>query len=262
VVPGRRLVFERVKDWWGKDLPVNRGKYNFDRVEVEFVAWGADEESWSIDYVVIMGDFNRPEIQAEVDAQLSRTWKHPCGVEMRVTAAFIDSGHKPKAIYEFTKKRERRKIFACKGRGGPAIPIISRPTRQGKVRAALFTVGTDTSKDIIYSRLQSADLGPGYMHFPSDRDETWFRQLVAETKVTRYKDGVPYSRFENASKARNEALDCRVYAQAALQTLNIQWTKLARSFTPADEEETEAAPAKQKRPPRQPKGTGWVNSWG
>ncbi len=36
VVPGRRLVFERVKDWWGKDLPVNRGKYNFDRVEVEF----------------------------------------------------------------------------------------------------------------------------------------------------------------------------------------------------------------------------------
>lgn len=36
VVPGRRLVFERVKDWWGKDLAVNRGKYNFDRVEVEF----------------------------------------------------------------------------------------------------------------------------------------------------------------------------------------------------------------------------------
>lgn len=36
VVPGRRLVFERVRNWWGKDLPANRGKYNFDRVEVEF----------------------------------------------------------------------------------------------------------------------------------------------------------------------------------------------------------------------------------
>ncbi|HEX8596098.1 MAG TPA: extracellular solute-binding protein [Pseudomonas sp.] len=36
VQPGRQLVFERVKDYWGKDLPVNRGKYNFDRVEVEF----------------------------------------------------------------------------------------------------------------------------------------------------------------------------------------------------------------------------------
>ncbi|MBV7545928.1 extracellular solute-binding protein [Pseudomonas sp. PDM26] len=36
VTPGRQIVFERVKDYWGKDLPVNRGKYNFDRMEVEF----------------------------------------------------------------------------------------------------------------------------------------------------------------------------------------------------------------------------------
>lgn len=36
VQPGRSLVFERVKDYWGKDLAVNRGKYNFDRVEFEF----------------------------------------------------------------------------------------------------------------------------------------------------------------------------------------------------------------------------------
>ncbi|MFS2156993.1 extracellular solute-binding protein [Pseudomonas sp. Pseusp122] len=36
VQPGRQLVFERVKDYWGKDLPVNRGKYNFDRAIVEF----------------------------------------------------------------------------------------------------------------------------------------------------------------------------------------------------------------------------------
>ena len=36
VTPGRQLIFERVKDYWGKDLSVNRGKYNFDRMEVEF----------------------------------------------------------------------------------------------------------------------------------------------------------------------------------------------------------------------------------
>jgi phage terminase large subunit GpA-like protein len=234
-----------------------------DRVELELVAWGAEEESWSLDYVVIMGDFNRPEIQAAVDEQLQRTWQHPCGVQMRVTAAFLDSGNKPKSIYQFTKKRERLKIFSAKGRGGAGVPIISRPTRQGKVRAALFTVGTDTSKDIIYSRLQTADLGPGYMHFPSDRDETWFRQLTAETKVTRYKDGVPYSKFENLSKARNEALDCRVYALGALQLLNINWKKLAESFRTseqiAEKEAAESKAEKKKRPPR--KGGGWVNSW-
>ncbi len=36
VVPGRRLVYQRVKDYWGKDLPINRGKYNFNQMEVEF----------------------------------------------------------------------------------------------------------------------------------------------------------------------------------------------------------------------------------
>lgn len=36
VVPGKRLVFQRIKNWWGTNLPVNKGKYNFDRIEVEF----------------------------------------------------------------------------------------------------------------------------------------------------------------------------------------------------------------------------------
>jgi phage terminase large subunit GpA-like protein len=128
------------------------------------------------------------------------------------------------------------------------------------VRAALFSVGTDTAKDIIYSRIQTADLGPGYMHFPSDRDETWFRQLTAETKVTRYKNGVPFSRFENPSKARNEALDCRVYAQGALQLLNVNWKRLAGSFVPVEKKtDTAATKEKAKRPPR--RAGGWVNQW-
>ncbi|WP_122582892.1 extracellular solute-binding protein [Pseudomonas viridiflava] len=33
---GRSVVFERVKDWWGKDLPVSRGLYNFDTLTVNF----------------------------------------------------------------------------------------------------------------------------------------------------------------------------------------------------------------------------------
>lgn len=36
VSPGRSLTFERVKNWWGKDLAVNRGKYNFNTVRVDF----------------------------------------------------------------------------------------------------------------------------------------------------------------------------------------------------------------------------------
>jgi microcin C transport system substrate-binding protein len=36
VDPGRRIVYERVVDYWGKDLPVNQGRYNFDEVGYEY----------------------------------------------------------------------------------------------------------------------------------------------------------------------------------------------------------------------------------
>src|ERR1700693_4967065 len=32
----RFIEFERVKDWWGADLPVNRGSYNFDTLRFDF----------------------------------------------------------------------------------------------------------------------------------------------------------------------------------------------------------------------------------
>ena len=32
---GRQVTLERVDDYWGKDLPVNRGQYNFDRIRID-----------------------------------------------------------------------------------------------------------------------------------------------------------------------------------------------------------------------------------
>ena len=36
VEAGRSITYKRVKNYWAKDLPVNRGRYNFDRVKVEY----------------------------------------------------------------------------------------------------------------------------------------------------------------------------------------------------------------------------------
>ncbi|MFP6850733.1 MAG: extracellular solute-binding protein [Pseudomonas sp.] len=36
VQAGRSIRYERVKDWWGKDLPVNRGFYNFDTLQTDY----------------------------------------------------------------------------------------------------------------------------------------------------------------------------------------------------------------------------------
>ncbi|MGE0659495.1 MAG: extracellular solute-binding protein [Reyranellaceae bacterium] len=34
--PGRYILYERVKDWWAKDLWLNRGRFNFDQVRYEY----------------------------------------------------------------------------------------------------------------------------------------------------------------------------------------------------------------------------------
>ena len=34
--PGRSIVYERVRDYWGADLPVNRGRFNYDEVRYEY----------------------------------------------------------------------------------------------------------------------------------------------------------------------------------------------------------------------------------
>jgi len=52
--PGRSIVYERVKDYWGKDLPVNVGSNNFDEIQysyyrdttVAFEAFKADQFDW------------------------------------------------------------------------------------------------------------------------------------------------------------------------------------------------------------------------
>lgn len=36
VDPGHKLVFERVKDYWAKDLGITRGMYNFDRIRLTY----------------------------------------------------------------------------------------------------------------------------------------------------------------------------------------------------------------------------------
>ncbi|MDR3741817.1 MAG: phage terminase large subunit family protein, partial [Terracidiphilus sp.] len=51
------------------------------------------------------------------------------------------------------------------------------------------------------------------------RDLEYFEQLTAEKKYTRYHNGFAKHEWKKDSGARNEALDCRVYAYAALQSL-------------------------------------------
>ena len=193
-----------------------------DRIEMEVVGWGLDEESWSLDYLRIYGDPSAPNIWNELDTHLSKTYN-----DMRIISCCIDSGHHTNQVYKFCKPRLARRIFAIKGQAGDAKTIVGRSSRNNIMRCPLFPVGVDTAKELIYSRLNIQNAGAGYCHFPMKYDEEYFKQLTAEKIVTKYRRG--FKRREWVlTRSRNEALDCRVYALASLTVLNADLKMLAK----------------------------------
>lgn len=225
-----------------------------DRLEVEVVGWGPGKESWSIEYRTFYGDPGQSAVWSQLDDFLQRYWSKADGTQLGISCTCIDSGgHFTDQVYQFCAKREHRRVFAIKGRGGTGHPIlIGKPTRNNKHRAALFHIGVDTVKELFFSRLKVEDPGPGYCHFPagSDRghDRSYFLGLTSEKKVLRYRKGRPYIEWiKRSSSIRNEALDCRVYATAALEIINPDLKKLA---------EQKAGVMEQKKPMTAPRTRG------
>jgi phage terminase large subunit GpA-like protein len=92
----------------------------------------------------------------------------------------------------------------------------------------LFPVGVDTCKEQLVSALLQEEPGPNYCHFPLDDsyDQEFFEQLTAERRVIRYQNGRP--KFVWVKKrARNEAMDNRNYARAALEITGADLDALA-----------------------------------
>ena len=202
-----------------------------DRLEIEIVGWGIREESWSLKFMVIHGDPSRGEVWDDLDILLEQTTRHESGVNLRIACTCIDSGgHHTQGVYSYCKKRQMQRIFAVKGSSIAGKALVSRPSIGNRMRVKLFMIGTDTAKELIYGRLKILEPGAGYCHFPANYDETYFKQLTAEKVVTRYNKGFPVRKWEKPAGRRNEALDCRVYALAALHILNPNLELLANKM--------------------------------
>ncbi len=198
-----------------------------DRLEVEIVGWGVDEISWGIAYKIFYGDPAQQAVWNQVDAFLLKDYIRNDGVKLCVAATCVDSGgHYTSEVYDFCKDREHRRVFAIKGKGGNGVPYINKPSKVGRQQVHLFTLGVNEGKDLIYSRLKNKyEDKPGYCHFPLEADkgydEAFFIGLTAERKVTRFFKGVPRIEWvKRSSNIRNEPLDIRNYATAALRILN------------------------------------------
>lgn len=248
-----------------------------DRLEYEIVGWGLDGESWSICYGRLVGDPARRGVWEELKAELAREFGSLDERRLRVMCAAIDSGgHHTDEVYHFCYDNKGRRWFAIKGANTPGKPLISKPTLQGKPPIKLYTIGTETAKDTFAAQLAVLEPGPNYCHFPALYDEegqpiygeAYFRQLCSEQAVKKYERGVSRRVWRKIKPSlRNEALDCRVYAMAALAILNPDFNALAKQVRNSAPEATQAessTPARQPfvpRGPRRPGGGGFVNGW-
>jgi len=201
------------------------------RLEIEVVGWGVGHESWNIDYQVFRGDPAQPDVWQMLDDYLLRPFVHESGTEVYIAAACQDTqGHFTQTVQDWCKPRAMRRIWPIKGESGSGKPLVGRPSKNNAARVEQFPLGVDTGKELIYARLQIDVPGPGYCHFPEGRDEEYFRQLTAEKRVTKYRHGRPVLTWvvSRQGGARNEALDVRNYAQAALRILNPDLDALAK----------------------------------
>lgn len=190
-----------------------------DRLELQLVGWGKDYEAWVCDFKIFWGDPNAMNVWSELDEYLKRRFKTESNRSIPISCCTIDSGgHSTNAVYEFTKPRQARRIFAVKGLSVAGKPIANRPSFVGKNKAVLYGVGTDTAKEAIFSRLAALPEATT-LHFCSDLDEEYFKQLTAEKRVTKYIRGRKQLVWKQV-RSRNEALDTLVYNFAAIYILN------------------------------------------
>lgn len=206
-----------------------------DRLECEVIGYGENEETWGIQFKQFFGNPERDDVWRQLDEFLLKTWKHVNGATLRITATAIDCGYKTKRVLDFCKSRfNTRRVWPVKGTSTSGAAMVSRPkVKAGRV--PIFSVGTDAAKEIIIARIQLADVGPRYCHFPREYDEEWFAQLTSE-EVREFKKNGFTQRLWFKTRPRNEALDIRVYQLAAYEILNPSMRKIR--------EQVEAAGAK------------------
>ncbi|WP_116963077.1 phage terminase large subunit family protein [Fastidiosibacter lacustris] len=201
-----------------------------DRIELQAVGWGVDEESWVIDYKIFHGETSEDEVWRELTQYLlHKRYQHESGKQLPIAFACLDTGgtnNMTSKAYDYVRRSRIGLPFAIKGRGGE-YPFVAAPNRKrvpNKKAFDLYMIGTDEGKSILYNRLKlEEEKGASVIHFDANVcDARYFGQLTAEKRLLRYQKGFPKYEWHNvAADKRNEALDTYIYALAALRITNI-----------------------------------------
>lgn len=202
-----------------------------DRLECDVWAWGEGFSSWLVDHVSISGSPREAETWTRLSEILNRAWPRQGGGLVRIGRACVDTGGRDTAaVYGHLRGLADSRIAPVKGveSWNKAAPVqgptpVDAQVNGKKLRRGLklWTVSVSTWKADLYRRLwlkrtEAEEYPRGWVHLPQGVEIEWVKQLVAEQLRT-VTDRRGFQRQEWAKlRDRNEALDCAVYARAAL----------------------------------------------
>jgi len=219
---------------WGGLLLTAGVDVQHDRLAVVIRAWGRGEESWLVYWGELYGSTLVAGAGAwtDLDALLGRSFTHASGGALKVSAVSIDGsdGNRTEIVNSYVRPRRHLGFLSIKGaseQGNDRKEIFSTPRmadpgkRQKPAKFGLqtYTVGTTRAKDLILeTRVKLTGSGPGRMHWYSRVRPDYWDQLTAEVKAPS-KTNRTRKVWQKKGGARNEALDCEVYALHAARSL-------------------------------------------
>ena len=207
-----------------------------DRVECEVVAWGRGRESWSVDYQILEGKTSESEVWKQLEVLRSQTFKTEQGAELPIARMFVDSGDQTQDVYNWVRTQPASQVQAIKGSDKGILPVgqpspvdINVGGKKIKAGLKIKIINVSFFKSELYANLKSRrptdeelsqgyTFPPGYCHFPTGKNygDEHFKQLCAEQLIMRSNRRTGRTKQEwMQTRARNEALDCRIYARAA-----------------------------------------------
>lgn len=219
------------------------------RLVVVIRAWGRGLENWLVYFGELFGEPSLGDeiiggVWSELDDLINQTFKHASGSELSILAIGVDAGFCTQEVYNYCRKRKPR-VFALKGQSQAGKPILGRPSSQDVIwngqklpdSVNLWPVGSDTTKEDIYSKLQIDTDGPGRYHWPIGTTLDYFQQLTAEKKIKRVivkgnKRGREVIEWVKIGP-RNDFLDAEIYARAALQYaggIRLDWNEIEKNL--------------------------------
>ena len=242
------------------------------RLAVSVWGWGEGETGWLIWHQELMGDPTQVEVWGQLDQVLVTEWATAAGKALKVSQVAVDSGgHCTHEVYRYVRDRVRQNVVTIKGSSRRNSPAVGKGSKvdvswQGRVLkrgVTLYQLGTDTIKTTLFGRLRHNEAGGvGTLHFGMAADEEYFRQLTSERQALRYHRGFPIREWVKKAGDRNEALDCVVYAYAAMLLFSRRMNRATMWQQLADQlDHGKKAPLRLKRQPASAAVSGFVGNW-